>query len=65
MRKQTCPMVANGAVSSREPPYFASFASLAENKFKLPDYSGSKGKVVSINEATNPAIFNVFCVLSG
>jgi hypothetical protein len=38
---------------------------LRKNKFKLPDYSVRIGKVVSINEATNPEIFSVFCVLSG
>jgi hypothetical protein len=45
--------------------FLASLASLAENKFKLPSYSGLTGRVVSINETTNPAIFSVFCVLSG
>ena len=44
---------------------FASFASFAEKYFKLNDYSGTKAKVVSINEAANPAIFSVFCVLCG
>jgi hypothetical protein len=33
--------------------------------FSLIDYSDSEGKVVSINQATDLAIFSVFCVLSG
>jgi hypothetical protein len=45
--------------------FFAPLASLAENKFKLSDCSGHDGKVVLKNEATNPALFSVFCVLSG
>jgi hypothetical protein len=32
----------------------ASLASLAENKFKLPDHSNRDGKVVSTNEINNP-----------
>jgi hypothetical protein len=43
----------------------ACLASLAENKFKLPDYPGHDGEVTSINEVAKPEIFSVFRVLSG
>jgi hypothetical protein len=45
--------------------FFASLASLAENKFRPSDYSGRDSKVISMNEATNPVIFSVLCVFSG
>ena len=45
--------------------FLASLASLAEKKIKRFDYSDRDGKVSSINEATNPVIFSVFCVLGG
>jgi hypothetical protein len=43
------------------PDFLASLASLAENIFRLSDGSSLDGKVVSINEATNPSIFCVLC----
>ena len=58
-------LVAPGTEATILDFFFASLASLAENKFKRSDYSGRDGKVISINKATDPAIFSVFCVLSG
>jgi hypothetical protein len=45
--------------------FLACLASLAENKFKLPNYPGHDGEVTSINEVAKPEIFSVFRVLSG
>ena len=48
-----------------EQEYLASLASFAEKIFKLDDYTGGEGKVVSKNEVTDPIIFSVFRFLCG
>jgi len=52
-------------IQKQRPIIFASLASLAENNFSLIKHPGRNGKVNSINEATEPALISVFCVLSG
>jgi hypothetical protein len=47
------------------PVNFRDFRVFSGKIFSLIDYSDSKGKVVSINETNDPAIFSVFRVLSG
>ena len=60
-QKKIASMVTGFGNQEQRTIIFASFASLAEKIFKLTDYSSSKGKVASTNEATNPGIFSVFC----
>jgi len=55
-----------GVVAScmKLPPqiFLACLASLAENKFMLPGYSGRDIVVISCTEAASPETFCIFCV---
>ena len=47
------------------PKHLASLASLAEKKFSPSGYSDRNDKVTLQIEVAQPALFSIFCVLSG